>query len=136
MSNLALKTTPPYESSGGRLITADGRALPLKSASLEADAKGGVARAVLRQRFTNPYSEPLTVTYLMPLPADGAVSGYAFTIGERRIVGEVDRKAAARERFEQAIVEGRTAGLVDQERSSLFTQEIGNIPPGAELVAE
>ena len=29
------------------------------------------------------YAEPLRVTYRMPLPADGAVSGYAFEIGER-----------------------------------------------------
>jgi Ca-activated chloride channel family protein len=64
------------------------------------------------------------------------VSGYSFRIGERRVVGEVDRLAAARERFEQALAEGRTAGLLEQDRSSLFTQEIGNIPPGAEVAAE
>ena len=36
--------------------------------------------------------------------------------------------------FERALVEGRMAGLLDQERSSLFTQQIGNVPPGAEMV--
>ncbi|HEX4994741.1 MAG TPA: VIT domain-containing protein [Methylomirabilota bacterium] len=72
----------------------------------------------------------------MPLPAEAAVSGYAFRIGARRIVGEVDRIAAARERFEEALLEGRTAGLLEQDRSSLFTQELGNIPPGMEVVAE
>jgi Ca-activated chloride channel family protein len=48
----------------------------------------------------------------------------------------VDRVKAARERFERALVEGRTAALVEQERGSLFTQELGNVPPGAEVVAE
>src|SRR6185369_15760426 len=67
---------------------------------------------------------------------EAAVSGYAFQIGGRRVVGEVDRLVAARERFEQALAEGRTAGLLEQDRSSLFTQEIGNIPPGAEVAAE
>src|SRR4051812_47209116 len=124
------------ESNGGRLVTADGRTLALRGATLRADARGGVARVVVEQRFANSFAEPLAVTYLMPLPADGAVSGYAFTIGERRIVGEVDRRAAARERFEEALATGRTAALVEQERSSLFTQEIGNIPAGAEVVAE
>src|SRR3954466_13423724 len=125
-----------HESSGGRLVTAGRRALPLLGASLRADAKGGLCRVVLEQRFKNPHAEPLRVTYRMPLPADGAVSGYAFTLGDRRIEGEVDRKARARERFERAIVEGRTAGLVEQERRSVFTQELGNLPPGQELVAE
>src|SRR5262249_51243593 len=35
-----------------------------------------------------------------------------------------------------ALIEGRSAGIVEQERSSLFTQELGNVPPRAEVVAE
>src|SRR4051794_7727976 len=121
------------QSNGARLVSVDGRTLPLREVKLEADAKGGIARVLLRQKFHNPYAEPLRVTYLMPLPADGAVSGYAFTVGGKRIVGKVEKKATARERFERAIIEGRTAALLDQERSSLFTQEVGNVPPNAEL---
>src|SRR5262245_43955369 len=122
--------------SGGRLVTPDGRTLPLEGTSLETSACGGIARTVLRQRFRNVFDEPLQVRYQVPLPADGAVSGYAFVIGDRRVVGEVDRKKAARERYEQALVEGRSAALLEQDRSSLFTQDLGNIPAGATLVAE
>jgi Ca-activated chloride channel family protein len=121
---------------GAILVATDGRTLPLVATELHADACGGLARAELVQTFTNPYAEPLHVTYQVPLPADAAVSGYRFRVGEREIVGEVDRKDRARERFEQALVEGHTAALLEQERSSLFTQEIGNIPPGASLVVE
>ena len=46
---------------------------------------------------------------------------------------KLDKKRAARERFEQAIAEGKTAAILEQERSSLFTQELGNVPPGAEV---
>ncbi len=121
---------------GGRLVASDGRTLPLRGVRIGAQAEGGLARVVLEQRFANPYREPLRVTYLVPLPADAAVAAYAFSIGERWITGEVDRRETARERFEKALLEGRSAGLVEQERASLFTQEIGNIPPGAEVVAE
>jgi Ca-activated chloride channel family protein len=114
----------------------EGRVLPLLSAALRAEASGGVARVVLEQRFHNPYEVPLCVTYSLPLPADGAVSGFAFHLGARRIVGEIDRCAAARERFEEALLEGRSAAILEQDRSSLFTQELGNIPPGEEVVAE
>ena len=48
----------------------------------------------------------------------------------------MDRIAAARERFEAALVEGRTAGLVQQERANLFTLEIGNVPAQSEVVTE
>lgn len=121
---------------GGRLVSVDGLTLPLKGIALRGEASGGLARIVLEQRFQNPHPDPLRVTYQMPVPPDAAVSGYAFQIGPRRIAGEVDRVTAARERFEQALVEGRTAGLLEQDRSSLFSQEIGNIPAGAEVTAE
>jgi Ca-activated chloride channel homolog len=127
---------PSASPSGGRLVATDGRPLPLQGAALRAEACGGLARVVLEQRFRNPHPDPLHVTYLLPLPVDGAVSGFAFRIGERQVVGEVDRRVAARERFEEAVVEGRTAALLEQDRASLFTQELGNIPPGAEVVAE
>lgn len=126
----------PYESSGGRLVTTDGRALPLIGASLAADAKGGLVRITLEQTFRNPHDEPLRVTYSLPLPADGAVSGFAFRIGEERVVGQVDAKARARQRFEDAILEGRTAAILDQERTSLFTQEVGNVPPRTQVICE
>lgn len=122
--------------SGGRLVAVDGRVLPLTGVGLRAEARGGIARVTLEQRFTNPYTEPLRVSYQVPLPPDGALAGYTIRLGERRIIGEVDRLAAARERFEEALLDGRSAGLVEQDRPNLFTQEIGNIPPGAEVVVE
>jgi Ca-activated chloride channel homolog len=128
-------SVPTIPMTGGRLVPSDA-ALALVSMHLSADACAGIARVVVEQRFRNPYSSPLAVTYTFPLPADGAVSGYSFRIGERRIVGEIARKEEARQRFEQALVEGRSAALLEQDRSSLFTQEIGNVPPGAEVIAE
>jgi Ca-activated chloride channel family protein len=118
---------------GGRLVATTGVALPLQSVEVRGEAEGGLARVVLRQVFGNPHAEPLHVIYSMPLPADGAVAGYEFRVGDRRVVGEIDRRTAARERFEQAILEGRTAGLLDQERANLFSQELGNVPPGVEV---
>lgn len=136
MSALSAPLAPSPTATGGRLVTTDGRALPFQGGSLSVDAVGGLARVVLRQRFVNPHAEALRVTYQVPLPSDGAVSGFAFELDGQRIVGEVDRKGAARERFEAALVEGRTAALLEQDRSSLFTQEVGNLPPGATVVCE
>jgi Ca-activated chloride channel homolog len=124
------------QGTGGRLVASDGRTLPLRGVKLGADARGGLARVVLEQRFLNPYAEALRVSYLVPLPVDGVVAGYAFHIGGRRIAGEVDRIQAARERFETALLEGKSAALVEQDRPNLFTLEIGNVAPGAEVLAE
>lgn len=128
-------STSEGASSGAELVTMDGRAIPLVAVRLVAQASGGIARVVLEQRFENPYTETLQVTYRMPLPAEGAVSGYEFEIAERVVKGVVDRKRAARERFEQAIAEGKTAGLLEQERADIFTQQLGNLPAKAAIIA-
>jgi len=126
---------PENPTRGAEVVTKDGRSLPLVSAKLHADAQGGIARMVLEQRFENRYAETLHVTYRMPLPADGAVSGYAFQIAGRTITGRVDRKRAAREEFERAVASGKTAALLEQERADMFTQAIGNLPAGEALTA-
>jgi len=125
----------PSASSGGRMVCLDGRQLALVGSELRTEAAGGVARVVVEQRFRNIHAEPLSVSYLLPLPPDAVVSGFGFRIGERDVLGRVEAREEARAHFEEAILEGRTATLLEQERSSLFTQEIGNVPPGTLLVA-
>ena len=126
----------PHPGSGGRLVAADDRDLPLTRTRLRVDACAGLARVVVEQCFANPFDEALTVTYALALPHAGAVAGFAFRVGERRVIGEVDRVESARERFEEALLQGRTAGLLEQERASVFTQQIGNVPPRGEVTAE
>lgn len=111
------------------------RALPLRESHLRAEAEGGLARLVLEQTFENPHDEPLHVTYVLPLPHEAAVSGFSFVIGDRTIEGEIDTKSKARERFEDALASGHTAALLEEERSTVFTQELGNIPPRTAVTA-
>jgi len=127
-----MMTSPAVSQS---LVT-DTSALPLESASLRVDARAGVARAILEQSFKNHSSVAMRVTYTLPLPADAAVSGFRFRVGERTIEGTIDKKQRARERFEEALANGQTAAILEQERTSLFTQEIGNVPPGVTVVCE
>jgi Ca-activated chloride channel homolog len=126
---------PDTPTRGAEVVTGDGRSLPLVSAQLRAEAQGGIARIVLEQWFENRYAETLHVTYRMPLPADGAVSGYAFDVAGRTIAGRVDRKHAARAQFEHAVASGKTAALLEQDRADIFTQSIGNLPAGEALIA-
>ncbi len=118
------------------LVAVDGRTYPLKSAAISARAGAGVAAATLVQEFENPYAEPLEAIYTLPLPADGAVVGYAIQVGERRIVGEIEVRETATRRYAEALAAGRTAGLLEQERADTFTQRVGNIPPGVAVRVE
>jgi Ca-activated chloride channel family protein len=112
------------------LVSVDGRTYPLKSARLEARAEGGVAATTFTQTYGNPYQEPLEVLYTLPLPADGAVTGYTIRLGNRVIRGEVRKRDEAKEQYRKALLEGRTAALLEQERADTFTQKLGCLPPG------
>src|SRR5690606_8467407 len=80
------------------------------------------------QRFRNPHRESLEVIYALPLPADGAVLGYEVRVGERRIVGVVRSREEAEKSYREALYQGRTAGLLEQDRADTFQQRLGNIP--------
>ena len=54
-------------------------------------------------------------------------------IGDRKIVGVIKRRADARAIYEQALAQGQTASLLEQERPNIFTQSVGNIKPKQEV---
>src|SRR5690606_28081901 len=65
-----------------------------------------------------------------------AVDEMEMRVGERRIRGEIRRKAEARATYEKAKREGRRASLVDQERPNMFTTSVANIAPRSSVVVE
>jgi Ca-activated chloride channel homolog len=118
------------------LVSVDGRTYPLKSASINARAEGGIAATTLAQTYENPYAEALEVLYTLPLPADGAVTGYTIRLGNRVIRGEVRKREEAREEYRKALLTGRTAALIEQERADTFSQRLGSLPPGETAIVE
>src|SRR5207247_818104 len=119
-----------YSTRPAGLVSVNGQTYPLKAARVEAHAEGGIVATTLTQAYGNPYEEPLEVLYTLPLPANGAVIGYVIRLGKRVIRGEVRRRAEAQAEYRKALIEGRTAALLEQERADTFTQKLGSLPPG------
>ena len=109
---------------------------PLKNTSVKTDISGFVARVRVRQEFENPYSEPIEAVYTFPLSQNGAVDDMTMTIGTRVIRGKIMRREEARQVYESAKSEGKTASLLDQERPNIFTQSVANIMPGEKIAVE
>jgi Ca-activated chloride channel family protein len=97
---------------------------------------GIVARATVRQEFTNPASGWSEGIYVFPLPEDAAVDRLRMRIGERSIEGVIQERAAARAQYEGAKRAGHRASLVEEERPNVFTTSVANIPPGAAVTVE
>ncbi len=106
---------------------------PLKHTEVAAQISGNVSRVLVTQTFENPFTKPLEAIYIFPLPDEAAVDEMEIVIGDRRIKGNVKKREEAQEIYQQAKQEGRTAGLLEQQRDNIFTQSLANIKPGESI---
>jgi len=108
-------------------------ALLLRNTDVKALVTGPVAHVVVTQTWENPNRLPVDGLYIFPLPENAAVTDMRIQLGARLIRSEMKRREEARAIYEQARREGRTAGLLDQERSNVFAQQVANLMPGARV---
>jgi Ca-activated chloride channel family protein len=109
------------------------RILPLKHTEVKAEISGFVAAVSVTQVFANPIDKPIEAVYVFPLPENAAVNEMTLTVADRVIKGQIKKREEARQIYEQAKAQGKTAALLDQERPNIFTQSVANIPPGHEI---
>ena len=109
---------------------------PLKHTDVKTNISGFIARVTVTQTFHNPYDEKIEAVYVFPLPHTAAIDDMTMTVGDRRIVGLIKRRAEAQALYHEAIQQGKTASLLEQERPNIFTQSVGNIQPNAEVRIE
>lgn len=120
----------------GVLSAPDGRSLPLKAVSVETAIVGMTATSTVRQRFVNAGDTAIEATYVFPLPARAGVTDFAADLAGRRVVGVLKERGEARSDYEQAIVSGQRAAIVEEDRPDVFSVRVGNIGPGEEAAIE
>ncbi|RCJ28286.1 hypothetical protein A6S26_12180 [Nostoc sp. ATCC 43529] len=114
---------------------------PLKHTEVLAKVAGNLSRVEVIQSFENPFAQPLEAVYIFPLPDEAAVDDMEIKIGDafgnpsgvRTIKGNIKKREEAQQIYEKAKQEGRTAGLLEQERDNIFTQSLANIKPGEQI---
>ncbi|MFN6471575.1 MAG: VIT domain-containing protein [Nostoc sp. SerVER01] len=106
---------------------------PLKYTEVLAKVAGNLSRVEVIQSFENPFMQPLEAVYIFPLPDEAAVDDMEIKIGDRSIKGNIKKREEAQQIYEKAKQEGRTAGLLEQERDNIFTQSLANIKPGEQI---
>lgn len=114
----------------GALDTKNG-CLPLKTLEVDVSINGLIASTKVRQQFANVFDGPLEATYIFPLPPRAAVIGFRMTVNGAVINGRIKERAEARQDYEEAIAEGRTAAIAEEERPDVFTLRVGHIPARA-----
>jgi Ca-activated chloride channel family protein len=140
-SALAVLAARAAEGTAGTLLWRSAQQeTPIPAPVLETDVDivvtGIVARARVRQEFTNPGAAWAEGIYVFPLPDDAAVDHLRMRVGDQIIEGVIQERVAAKAQYEQAKQTGRRASLVEQERPNVFTTSVANIPPGAVITVE
>ena len=100
------------------------------------DVTGMIARARVKQRFRNTGDFWVEGIYVFPLPDGSAVEHFRLRTGDRVIEGRIQERTAARKTYETAAVQGKQAGLIEQQRPNVFTTSIANIAPDDVLEIE
>jgi Ca-activated chloride channel family protein len=108
-------------------------ALPLKAVEAEARLVGAIAHVRLTQVYQNQGEQDLEAIYLFPASTRAAVHRMRMRVGAREIEAQIKKRAEARDDYEQALAEGRTASLLEQERPNVFQMSVGHILPGDEV---
>lgn len=106
---------------------------PLEHTTVTAKIAGNLSRVEVKQTFSNPNNKPLEAIYKFPLPEDAAVDDMEIRIGERVIRGLIKKREEAQKIYQEAKREGKTAGLLEQQRDNIFTQSLANIQPGEKI---
>lgn len=106
---------------------------PLKQTQVKAKIAGNISRVEVVQQFENPFPEALEAVYVFPLPDEAAVDDMEIKIGSRTIKADIKRRDEALEIYEKARQQGRTTGLLEQQRDNIFTQSLANIKPGEKI---
>ncbi len=110
--------------------------MPLLSTSADVTIAGVIADVTVKQVYKNSGKVPLEAIYVFPASTRAAVYGMTMTIGERILKAEIKEKKEARNIYEKAKKEGKSASLLEQSRPNVFTMNVANIMPGDSIVVE
>ncbi len=110
--------------------------LPLKSTSASVRITGVIADVLVTQVYKNEGRKSLEAVYVFPASTRAAVYGMKMKIGERVIEAKIKKRDEARREYEQALNDGKTASLLEQQRPNVFQMNVANILPGDEIRVE
>lgn len=103
---------------------------PLKETNVVTNINGIIAETFVTQIYANEGQNPINARYVFPGSTKAAVHGMTVQIGDEIIKAQIKERVEAKQEFEEAKSEGKSASLLEQERPNVFTMNVANIMPG------
>lgn len=103
---------------------------PLKETKVSVNINGTIAETYVTQTYSNEGQNPINASYVFPASSKVTIHGMKMEIGNEVITAKIKEKEEAKQEFEEAKNEGKSASLLEQQRPNVFTMDVANIMPG------
>jgi Ca-activated chloride channel family protein len=110
--------------------------LPLKDTRVQIDVSGVIADVKVTQTYRNEGTRPIHARYVFPASTRAAVYAMRMRIGNQVIVAKIKEREQAKQEFEQARRDGKSASLLEQQRPNVFSMNLANAMPGEQIEIE
>ena len=104
-----------------------GQPLALQAMALKVHVEDACALIEQTQCWHNSEAVNIEAVYRFPLPVQASLLGVTVTLNDRLIVAEVAESRQAEQVYEQAMLDGNTAMLLEQVEPGLYTLNLGNL---------
>lgn len=103
---------------------------PLKGTDVTVTINGMIAETFVTQTYANEGETPINAKYVFPASSDVTVHGMTMQIGNQMVTAKIKEREEAKQEFEQAKSEGKSASLLEEQRPNVFTMDVAGIMPG------
>ena len=111
------------------MCTKEGRKVPLMATIADVVLHDLLANVTINQVYKNSEEKNIEAIYSFPLPRDAVLMELSVIWNDRKLQGKVVGKKAAEARYEEAIVDGDRAVMLEKVEDGLYTMNIGNLLP-------
>ena len=113
-----------------------GKPIPLADTEYVVTIEAGLAQVVTRRVFRNAEEHSIEATITFPVPLSAVLYSLSARINGRLLLARAARKEAARETYEEAVDEGKSAVLHEEVLKGVHQLSVAHVPPGAEIEVE
>lgn len=110
--------------------------LPLKDTHVDIAVSGVIADVKVVQVYRNEGARPINASYVFPASTRAAVYSMRMKIGDQVIYARIKEREAAKQEFDAAKKEGKSASLLEQDRPNVFSMSLANIMPQDQIEIE
>ncbi len=111
----------------------DCKELALKKVKIEGNLLGKFGIFEINQNFKNDTDQTLEVEYTFPIIATAAIVDFEAQINDKVLKGVCKEKEEAQKEYQENIVKGNSAYLMQEQTPNIFKVSLGKIAPGEEI---